>query len=82
MKAAFNDAERGPLQPESDDCCETIKWNGSRCERRPCTVLGILRRAALNMVREIQPNFRSDVSTGLRLDHIGCQPWILATALP
>jgi len=45
-------------------------------------VMGILRRAALNMIRTIQRNFRPDVSIGLLRDHIGRQPWILASALP
>ena len=45
-------------------------------------VMGILRRAALNMVRTVQQNFSADVSMGLLRDRIGRHPWILATALP
>ena len=44
--------------------------------------MGILRRAALNMVRTIQWKLETDVSIGLLCDRIGCQPWILASALP
>ncbi len=45
-------------------------------------VMGILRRAALNMVRTVQQNFSTDVSIGLLRDQIGRHPWILAAALP
>ena len=45
-------------------------------------VMGILRRAALNMIRTIQRNLETDVSIGLLRDRIGRQPWILASALP
>ena len=45
-------------------------------------VMGILRRAALNMVRTVQQNFSTDVSIGLLRDKIGRHPWILAAALP
>ena len=45
-------------------------------------VMGILRRAALNMVRTLQQNFSADVSIGLLRDRIGRHPWILAAALP
>ncbi|MCY4521932.1 MAG: ISAs1 family transposase, partial [Caldilineaceae bacterium] len=45
-------------------------------------VMGILRRAALNMLRTLQQNFSKDVSIGLLRDRIGRQPWILAAALP
>ena len=45
-------------------------------------VMGILRRAALNMVRTVQQNFSADVSIGLLRDRIGRHPWILAAALP
>ena len=45
-------------------------------------VMGILRRAALNMLRTLQQNFSAHVSIGLLRDRIGRQPWILAGALP
>ena len=45
-------------------------------------VMGILRRAALNMLRTLQQHFSKDVSIGLLRDRIGRQPWILAAALP
>ena len=45
-------------------------------------VMGILRRAALNMVRTVQQNFSTDVSIGLLRDRIGRHFWILAAALP
>ena len=46
------------------------------------TVMDILRRTALNMVRKIQQNLGTDMFIGLLQDHSGCQPWILASALP
>ena len=46
------------------------------------TVMGILRRTALNMIRTIQRKLETDVSIGLLRDRIGRQPWILAAALP
>ena len=46
------------------------------------TVMDILRRAALNMVRTIQQNVSPDVSIGLLHDRIGRHLWILAAALP
>ena len=45
-------------------------------------VMGIFRRAALNMVRTVQQNLSADVSIGLLRDKIGRHPWILAAALP
>ena len=45
-------------------------------------VMGVLRRAALNMLRTLQRNFSPDESIGLLRDRIGRQPWILAAALP
>ena len=45
-------------------------------------VMGILRRAALNMVCTVQQNFSADVSIGLLRDKIGRHPWTLAAALP
>ena len=45
-------------------------------------VMGILRRAALNMVRTVQQNLGADVSIGLLRDRIGRHPWLLAAALP
>ena len=45
-------------------------------------VMGILRRAALNMLSTIQRKLETDVSIGLLRDRIGRQPWILAAALP
>ena len=45
-------------------------------------VMGILRRAALNMVRTVQQNLSSYVSIGLLRDRIGRQPWLLAPSLP
>ncbi|MCY4522540.1 MAG: hypothetical protein OXC13_17415 [Caldilineaceae bacterium] len=44
-------------------------------------VMGILRRAPLNMLRTLQQNFSADVSIGLLRDRIEHQPWILAAAL-
>ena len=38
------------------------------------SVMDILRRATLNMVRTLQQNFRSDVSIGSLRDRIGRQP--------
>ena len=46
------------------------------------TVIGVLRRAALNLLRTIQRKLETDVSIGLLRDRIGRQPWILAAALP
>ena len=43
--------------------------------------MGILRRAALNMLRTLQQNFSAHVSIGLLRDRIGRWPWILAAAL-
>ena len=45
-------------------------------------VMGIFRRAALNMVRTVQQNLGTDVSIRLLRDRIGRHSWILATALP
>ena len=45
-------------------------------------VMGILRRAALNMVRTVQRNLGTHVSIGLLRDCIGRQPWLLAPSLP
>ena len=45
-------------------------------------VMGILRRAALNMVRTVQQNPGPDVSIGLLRNKIGRHPWILAAVLP
>ncbi len=45
-------------------------------------VMGILRRAALNMVRIVQQNLSSFVTIGLLRDCIGRQPWLLAFSLP
>ena len=45
-------------------------------------VMGILRRAALNMVHTVQQNPGSFVSIGLLRDRIGRQPWLLAPSLP
>ena len=44
-------------------------------------VMGILRRAALNMVHALQQNFRPDWSIGLLRDKIGCNPALLAPIL-
>ena len=44
-------------------------------------VMGILRRAALNMVRTVQQNFRPDLSIGLLRDKIGRNPALLAPIL-
>ncbi len=41
-------------------------------------VMGIFRRAALNMVRMVQQNFRPDLSIGLLRDKIGRNPALLA----
>ena len=40
VKVAFDDAEQGVLKPTGADRCETVERNGSRRERRICTVLG------------------------------------------
>ena len=45
-------------------------------------VMGILHRAALNMLRTIQRKLETDLSIGLLRDRIGRQPWLLASALP
>ena len=45
-------------------------------------VMGILRRAALNMVHTVQQQFRSYGSIGLLRERIGRQPWLLAPSLP
>ena len=45
-------------------------------------VMGILYRVALNMMCTIQRKLETDVPIGLLRDCIGCQPWILAFALP
>ena len=45
-------------------------------------VMGILRRAALNMVRTVQQNCSADVSISLLRDRMGRHSWILAAALP
>ena len=45
-------------------------------------VMGVLRRAVLNMLSTIQRKLKTDVSIGLLRDRIGRQPWILAAALP
>ena len=44
-------------------------------------VMGILRRAALNMLRTVQQNFRPDLSIGLLRDKIGRNPALLAPIL-
>jgi hypothetical protein len=44
--------------------------------------MDILRRTALNMVHTVQQNLRAYGSIGLLRDHIGLQPWILASSLP
>ena len=46
------------------------------------TVMGILRRTALNMVCTVQQNLSSYVSIGLLRDRIGRQSWLLAPSLP
>ena len=56
--------------------------NGRMRKGHAPAVMGVLRRAALNMVRMIQRNLETNVSIGLLRDRIGCQPWILAAALP
>ena len=45
------------------------------------TVMAILRRSALNMVRTVQQNFRPDLSIGLPRDKIGHHPALLAPVL-
>ena len=52
-----------------------------RTGHRPA-VMGIFRRAALNMVRTVQQNGSPNMSIGLLRDQIGRHPWILAAALP
>ena len=52
-----------------------------RTGREPA-VMGIFRRATLNMVCTVQQNLSADVSIGLLRDRIGRHPWILAAALP
>ena len=44
-------------------------------------VMGILRWAALNMVRTVQQNFRPDLSIGLLRDKIGRNPALLVPIL-
>ena len=58
---------------QEDDC--RLRW-----EHAP-TVMGILRRAALNMVRTVQQNFRPDLSIGLLRDKIRRNPTLLAPLL-
>ena len=45
-------------------------------------VMGILRWAALNMVRTVQQTLSSYVSIGLLRDRIGRQPWFLVPSMP
>ena len=58
-----------------EDDCRLRTGNGP-------AVMGIFRRAALNMVRTVQQNLGTHVSIGLLRDRIGRHPWILAAALP
>ena len=44
-------------------------------------IMGILRRASLNMLSTIQQKLETDVSIGLLRDCIGRRPWILASVL-
>ena len=44
-------------------------------------VMGILRRAALNIVRTLQQHFRPDLSIGQLRDKFGCNPVLLAPIL-
>ncbi len=62
------------MQFREDDC--RLRWGHGPA------VMGIFRRAALNMVRTVQQNLSADVSIGLLRDRIGRHPWILAAALP
>ena len=61
------------VQFREDDC--------RLCTGHGLAVMGILRRAALNMVRTVQQNFSADVSIGLLRNRIECHPWILAAVL-
>ena len=56
-----------------DDC--RLRWGHA------LAVMGILRRANLNMVRTVQQNFRPDLSIGLLRDKIGRNPALLAPIL-
>ena len=62
------------MQFREDDC-------RMRTGRAPA-VMAILPRAALNMLRTIQRKLETGLSIGQLRDRIGCQPWILAAALP
>ena len=64
----------GRLQFQEDDC--------RRRRNHVLAVMGILRQAALNMVRTLQQNFIPDVSIVLLRDRSGRYPWILAFVLP
>ena len=62
--------------------CSSARTTAACARGMPRAVMGILRRAALNMLRTLQQNFSKDVSIGLLRDRIGRQPWMLAAALP
>ena len=62
------------VQFREDDC--------RMCKGHAPTVMGILRRSALNMVRTIPRKLEMDVSIGLLRNRLGHQPWSLAAVLP
>ena len=66
---------------------DTAEWPGLRSlirvrtERNGPAVMGILRRAALNLVCTLQQNFRPFLSIGLLRDKIGRNPALLVPIL-
>ncbi len=61
-----------------------VPFREDDCRRRQGhapAVMGILGRAALNLVRTVQQNFRPDLSIGLLRDQIGRNPALLAPIL-
>ncbi len=64
-----------PWMPFRKDDCRMRKGHAP-------AVMGILRRAALNLLRMLQQNSCAHVSIGLLRDCIGRQPWILAAPCP
>ena len=73
--AVENDLHRTLDVQFREDDCRLRRGNGP-------AVMGVLRRTALNMLRTLQQNIRTNVSIGLLRDRIGRRPWILASQLP
>ncbi len=75
----------GPRARGRENCLHRTLVREDDCRLRTGhgpAVMGILRRAALNMVRTVQQNPGPDVSIGLLRNKIGRHPWILAAVLP